>query len=295
MSDKKEKKTVDLRSMKPGSFRYIAYKVKRNPLALTGVIVIIILFILSFISPYICKYGYADINMKAKFMTPCADHPFGCDELGRDTLSRILYGAKYTMSIGIFSTAISQSLGIIIGSIAGYFGGKVDNLIMRILDVVQAFPGILLAITISAILGAGYSKVIIAMGISGIAGAARMMRANILSVRNSEYIEAAKSMDCSTFRIITKHIIPNAISPMIVSIAMGIGSSGLAASALSFLGFGVQPPTPEWGGMLSSARAYIRDYPHLAIFPGIFIMITVLAYNLLGDCIRDAMDPKLKD
>lgn len=279
----------------PGSLAYVWKKIRKRPSAMIGLVVIVALVVLSFISPYICKYDYKAISMKDKFLTPSLEHPFGTDELGRDILSRVLYGAKYTMSIGLFSTAIACFFGMITGSIAGYFGGKVDSFIMRFLDIFQAFPGILLAIAISTVLGPGFEKVIIAMGISSIPGYARMMRANILTIRGSEYVEAATGMNCTTTRIIVRHIIPNAISPLIVQVAMGIAASGLAASALSFLGFGVQAPTPEWGAMLSSARSYIRDYPHLCIFPGMFIMITVLSFNLIGDAVRDALDPKLKD
>lgn len=279
----------------PGSLSYVWKKIRKRPTAMIGLIVVVTLLILSFISPYICEYDFKAISMREKFDTPSLEHPFGCDELGRDILSRVLYGAKYTMSIGFLSTFVSCILGVILGSVAGYFGGKVDNFIMRFLDIFQSFPGILLAIAISTVLGPGFDKVIIAMGISFIPGYARMMRANILTIRGSEYVEAATAMNCSTLRIVVRHIIPNAISPLIVQVAMGIAASGLAASALSFLGFGVQAPTPEWGAMLSSARNYIRDYPHLCIFPGLFIMITVLSFNLIGDAIRDALDPKLRD
>ena len=281
--------------MKPGSMAYIWKKISRNPGAMLGLIFVTTLFILSFLSPYICNYRFDEIIMKERFSLPSAKHLLGCDEVGRDILSRILYGAKYTLSIGILSTAFSCIVGVILGAIAGYFGGIVDTLIMRALDIFQAFPNILLAIAISAVLGAGFDKVIYAIGISGIPNFARMMRANILTVRNSEFIEAATSINCSTFRIILRHVIPNAISPLIVQVAMGIASAALSASGLSFLGFGVQQPTPEWGAMLASARGYMRDYPHMVIIPGLFIMLTVLSFNLLGDAVRDALDPKLRD
>ncbi|MCD8020166.1 MAG: ABC transporter permease [Clostridiales bacterium] len=282
-------------SERPGSFSYIWRKIRKNPGAMLGLIFVIALFVLSFLSPYICKYGYDEIVMKSRFALPSLDHLLGCDEVGRDILSRILYGAKYTLSIGILSVAVSCVLGVILGAIAGYFGGIVDTLIMRFLDVFQAFPNILLAIAISAVLGSGFDKVIYAIGISGIPNFARMMRANILTVRNSEFIEAATSINCTTFRIILHHVIPNAISPLIVQVAMGIASAALSASGLSFLGFGVQAPIPEWGAMLASARGYMRDYPHMVIIPGLFIMLTVLSFNLVGDAIRDALDPKLRD
>ncbi len=280
---------------KPGSLPYIWRRLKKNPGAMVGLIFVTVLFLLSFVSPFICRYDYQEIVMKSRFTLPCMEHLLGCDEVGRDILSRILYGAKYTLSIGVLSVVVSCILGVILGAVAGYFGGKIDTLIMRFLDVFQAFPNILLAIAISAVLGAGFDKVIYAIGISGIPGFARMMRANILTVRNSEFIEAATSINCSTFRIIVHHVIPNAISPLIVQVAMGIASAALSASGLSFLGFGVQAPTPEWGAMLASARGYMRDYPHMVIIPGLFIMMTVLSFNLVGDAIRDALDPKLRD
>ena len=279
----------------PGSLPYVWKKIRTRRLAMAGLIFVAGLLVLSFISPLICPYSYKAISMKEKFALPSWEHPFGCDELGRDILSRVLYGAKFTMSVGVFSTGFSCIFGIVLGSVAGYFGGKVDGFIMRCLDVFQSFPGILLAITLSTVLGPGFEKVIIAMGIAYMPSYARMMRANILTIRNSEYIEAATAMNCATLQIVIRHIIPNAISPLIVQIAMGIAGAGLSASSLSFLGFGVKATTPEWGAMLSSARGFIQDYPHLCIFPGIFIMATVLSFNLVGDAIRDALDPKLKD
>lgn len=292
---KKQANATTYRSEKPGSLSYIWRRIRRDKGAMAGLIFIVTLFVLSFLSPYFCRYDYSEIVMKNRFALPSLEHLFGCDEVGRDIFSRILYGAKYTLSIGILSTLFSSVIGVALGAIAGYFGGKIDTFIMRCLDVFQAFPNILLAIAISAVLGPGFFQVIIAIGISGIPNFARMMRANILTVRDTDYIEAAVSINCSTWKIITHHVIPNAISPLIVQIAMGIASAALAASGLSFLGFGVQQPTPEWGAMLASARGYMRDYPHLVIIPGLFIMFTVLGFNLVGDAIRDALDPKLRD
>lgn len=282
-------------SYKPGSLKYIWYKIRTTPTAMFGTCFIIGLFIFSFLSPFVLSNNYLTINMLYQNATPSWQHIFGCDEIGRDIFSRIIYGARYTMSIGIFTTAISCLVGGLLGAIAGYFGGRTDNIIMRILDVFQSFPGILLSITISAALGPGFSKIILALGVGMIPGYARMMRASIMRIRDSEYIEAEQSINCPTYKIILRHIVPNAMSPLIVQAAMGIASAGLAASTLSFLGFGIQAPTPEWGSMLSSARNYIRNYPHLCIFPGLFIMATVVSYNLIGDTVRDALDPKLKD
>lgn len=292
---KKKAQTTKQKSYKPGSLAYVVNYVGHQKSAVIGLCFVVILLIMSFLTPYIFKYNFREINVRVQYGLPNFEHPFGCDEVGRDILVRVLYGAKYTISIGVFSTLASAFIGIIIGAIAGYFGGFIDNLIMRILDIFQAFPVILLAIAIAAVLGPGYWKVILACGISGVPGYARMMRANILTVRGSEYIEAATSINCTTTQVIVEHVIPNAISPLIVQIAMGIASAGLTASALSFLGFGVVAPTPEWGAMLSTARAYIRHYPHMVFFPGLFIMLTCLSLNLVGDAIRDALDPKLKN
>lgn len=296
MKNLKEKAcAVEDKSLQPGSFPYIWNHIKHNNGAMFGLIFIIALIILSLLSPYIIPYDYSEVDMRSKCMLPCLQHPFGCDELGRDILIRVLYGARYTLSIGFISTFIAAIFGCIIGAIAGYFGGKVDNTIMRILDVVQAFPHLILAILAATVLGPGLWNCILALGIAGISGFARMMRANILTIRGQEYIEAAQSINCPTFVTILSHVVPNAISPIIVQISMGVAASGLQAASLSFLGLGVQPPTPEWGAMLSSARQFIRYYPHMVIIPGIFIMMTCISLNLLGDSIRDALDPKLKD
>ena len=289
-ADGKKKK-----AFKPGSLAYVWNHLIHTPTAVFGMIIIVVLFILSFLTPYIFKYDYRTIDLTAQYAKPSLQHLLGCDDVGRDMLVRILYGAKYTLSIGFLSTGVGAALGIIIGAIAGYFGKMADTLIMRFLDIFQAFPSILLAITLAAIFGPGFWKIIIAMGLSGIPQYARMMRANIMAIRGQEYIEAAHSINCSTSRIIMKHVIPNAMGPVIVQIALGIASAGLAASSLSFLGFGVQPPTPEWGSLVSIARPYIRVYPHMCIYPGLFIMLTVVSYNLIGDAIRDALDPKLRD
>ncbi len=285
----------DYHSYKPGSFPYIWKKISKNPAAMIGLFFVIAILILSFLSPVIFKYGYSKVTMSQKYAPPSWEHPFGCDELGRDIMSRVFFGARYTLSIGFLSVAISGFFGIVMGAIAGYFGGITDALIMRFLDVFCAFPRLLLAIALSAVLGVGLDKCILALGLSGIPLFARMMRANILTIRNLEYIEAAVSINCSKFRLIMKHVIPNAISPLIVQVSMAIANAGLAASSLSFIGLGVQQPKPEWGAMLASARNYIRDYPHMVIIPGIFIMITVLSFNLIGDALRDALDPKLRD
>ena len=209
-------------------------------------------------------------------------------------LSRIIYGSRYSLSIGLLSVALGTAIGVFLGALAGYFGGWADNGIMRFLDMIQAIPGLLLAIAVSAALGPGFMNSVLALSIGVIPMSVRLLRGSILSIRTQEYLEAATSINCSTSRIITRHVLPNSFSPLLVSSTMGIGNTILAAAALSFIGLGVQPPTPEWGAMLSAGRNYIRDSPHIVIFPGIFIMLTVLALNMFGDALRDALDPKLK-
>ena len=270
-------------------------RLKRNHLAMVGLVIIVVMIVLALLAPYISPYPYEAADFKNRYATPSVEHWFGTDELGRDIFSRLLYGSRYSLRIGLISVAISAIGGIFFGAIAGYFGGAVDNIIMRLLDVLQAMPGIVLAIAISAALGPGLTNSVIALSISSIPGYARMTRASILNVRKMEYLEAATSINCSNARIIWKHVLPNALSPLIVQATMGIAGAIMGAAMLSFIGLGVQPPTPEWGAMLSAGRNYLRDYPHLCIFPGVMIMMAVLSLNMLGDGLRDALDPKLKN
>ena len=270
-------------------------RLKRNHLAMVGLVIIVVMIILALLAPYISPYPYEAADFKNRYATPSAEPWFGTDELGRDIFSRLLYGSRYSLRIGLISVAISAIGGIFFGALAGYFGGAVDNIIMRLLDVLQAMPGIVLAIAISAALGPGLTNSVIALSISSIPAYARMTRASILNVRKMEYLEAATSINCSNARIIWKHVLPNALSPLIVQATMGIAGAIMGAAMLSFIGLGVQPPTPEWGAMLSAGRSYLRDYPHLCIFPGVMIMMAVLSLNMLGDGLRDALDPKLKD
>lgn len=281
-------------NLKPGSFAYIWHNISHNKGAVAGMILLILIVFSSLLSPYLCRWGYAELDVLNAKSGPSLVHLLGCDELGRDLFSRVLYGARYTLYIGLMATVLSAIIGVTLGAIAGYFGGVVDSCVMRFLDVFQAFPQLILAMAFCAVFGNGLNKCVVALGLTGIAGFARLMRANILRIRDMEYIEASVSINCPTRKIITGHIIPNAFSPIIVEIAMSISRNGLASSSLSFLGLGVQPPYPEWGAMLAGARNYIRDCPHMVIVPGVFIVICVLSFNLIGDALRDALDPKLK-
>lgn len=283
------------KTKKKSEFARVMKQLSKNKLAMLGLIIFIIEVVLAILAPYIAPYKYDAMDMTQMFALPSAQHFFGCDDMGRDIFSRILYGAKYSISIGILAILLATVIGMFIGAIAGYFGGWVDNLIMRLLDVIQAIPGMLMMIVISAVLGPGYINTIIAMAFGSIPGMARMLRAQMLKERGNEYIEASTSINCSTPRIIISHLIPNCMSPIIVQATMGVAQTITLAAGLSFIGLGIQPPIPEWGAMLSGARQFIRMYPHLVIFPGLAIAVTVLALNLLGDGLRDALDPKLKN
>lgn len=282
------------RLKKNSPFRQTMKRLFANKGAVVGLVVLVIIITLSILAPVIAPYGYAEMSISDRFAGPSKEHWFGCDSMGRDIFSRILYGGRFSLQIGFIASGTAAILGIIIGSAAGYFGGKVDNVLMRILDVIQAIPGMLLSIAISAVLGNGLYETIIALAIGNVSTMSRVLRGSILTVRKAEYIDAAVVDNSSPLRIIRKHILPNSISPLIVQVTMGCAHVILVAASLSFIGLGVQPPDPEWGAMLSAGRSFIRDYPHMTLFPGITIMVTVLSLNLLGDGLRDALDPKQK-
>ncbi len=279
---------------KQSEFVRVFKELSKNQTAMLGLIILLIEIILAILAPVIAPYDYMEMDIVAAQQGPSLAHWFGTDELGRDIFSRVLYGARYSISMGVLAVLISTTIGMTIGSIAGYFGGQVDNIIMRLLDIIQSLPAMLLSIVLSAVLGPGYFNTILALSVNGMPASARMLRAQMMKVRGNEYIEAAQSINCSKFRIILRHMIPNSFSPNIVQATMAIAHMIVMAASLSFIGLGVQPPTPEWGAMLSGARQFIRQCPHMVIFPGLAIAVTVLAVNLMGDGLRDALDPKLK-
>ncbi|CUX58466.1 Glutathione transport system permease protein GsiD [Clostridium sp. C105KSO15] len=287
--------TQAVRVKKNSELMRILRQLSKNRLAVVGLIIIVIELIVAILAPYIIPYDYTTMDMASTFATPSLKHLFGCDDMGRDIFSRVLYGARFSISMGVLSIAIATVIGCTVGAVAGFYGGWIDNLLMRFLDIIQAVPGLLMNIVIAAILGPGFINTIIAMAFGYIPGMARMLRAQMLKERGNEYIEAANSINCSKFRIIVHHLIPNCMSPIIVQATMGVAQAITLAAGLSFIGLGIQPPTPEWGAMLSGARQFIRQAPHLIFFPGLAIAITVLALNLMGDGLRDALDPKLKN
>ena len=280
---------------KESNFREIVYRLSKNKLAIISFFFLIFVILFALFAPLLAPYDYATQNYSNVFRDPSSQHLLGTDNLGRDILSRLIYGSRQSLEMAIFSVALSATLGIIIGTFAGYRGGIVDNLLMRFLDIYQSIPVLIMAIALAAALGPGIMNTIFALSVTVCPFFARMMRASIMTVRNKEYIEASIGINASDKNIIFRHILPNAFAPMIVVITMSFGSSMLIASTLSFIGLGAQPPSPEWGAMLTVARQYLRNYPLLITYPGICIMLCVLSFNLLGDGLRDALDPRLKN
>lgn len=270
-------------------------RLRRNRMAMLGLVIIVVLILATLLAPVIAPYGYDDQDVNRAFLGPSMQHLFGTDNLGRDIFSRILYGGRISLTMGLISVSLASVVGIFLGAVAGYYGGKIDDIIMRILDVLMAMPNILLAIAIAAALGPGLVNCMVAVGISTIPRFARVVRGPILALRNQEYIEASIAVNASDARIIFRHVLPNVMAPIIVQATLYIANAVMAASSLSFLGMGVQPPSPEWGAMLSAGRQYIREYWHVVTFPGIAIMLTVFSLNVLGDGLRDALDPRLKN
>ncbi len=269
-------------------------RIWENPGSRAGVILLAFIVIVCVMAPVFAPYGVNDMDLQHIYQSPSLAHPFGTDGMGRDQLTRILYGGRYSLALGVCAAAVGSIAGTIVGSLAGYFGGKTETIIMRFMDIWSSLPSILLCILISATLGAGFVNTVIALAVGNVPTGVRLIRGQILSERSKEYLEAAESINCPKVSIMFRHLLPNVISPVIVDATMGIGMNITMAAALSYIGLGVQPPTPEWGALLADARAHILNYPYLIMFPGIVIAVTVLAINLIGDGLRDAMDPRLR-
>lgn len=282
------------KSKKKSQWRDLCKRLFRNKLAVVGLVIILSLLLMAIFAPVIAPYHYDLQNLKSSNLLPCKDHLLGTDNFGRDILSRIIYGSRISLLVGFVAVGIGVLIGGSLGAIAGYYGDVIDNIIMRFIDIMLAIPSTLLAISISAALGPGLRNAMIAIGLGTIPTYARVVRATVLTVKEQEYIEAARSTGCKNSRIILKHILPNSMAPLIVQATLGVASAILSAAALSFIGLGVEPPMPEWGAMLSAGRSYIRDYWHVVTFPGLAIMITIFAINVFGDGMRDALDPRLK-
>ena len=282
---------------KRSQIKFIWHRFKKNKLAMIGLFMLIVLTILSISAPLLRDYDKDVISqdVKIRFQSPNREHILGTDQYGRDIFARIIYGGRISLSMGFAVVAIAMLFGSIIGASAGYYGGKIDNILMRIMDVFLAIPQILMAMAIVAALGTDIKNLLMAMTIANIPKFARIVRSAILQIRNQEFIEAARACGTSDARIILKHIIPNAIGPIIVQATLNIAQTIIGIAGLSFIGLGIQPPKPEWGTMLAEAKSQMRNYPYLVIVPGLSIMMAVLAFNLIGDGLRDALDPKLKN
>ncbi len=292
MGDNKEVKVAKKRSQ----WAELWKNLKKNKMALLGLVILSIIVFLAIFADQIADYDQVVIkqNLRYRLKPPSAEHWLGTDEFGRDIFARLIHGARVSLAVGILAVGIAIGVGGLLGALAGYYGGKLDNIVMRVMDVFLAVPSILLAIAIVSALGPNLVNLMVAVSISSIPRYARIVRASVLSIRDQEFVEAARAIGASDARIIFRHIIPNSLAPVIVQGTLGVAGAILSTAGLSFIGLGIQPPAPEWGSMLSGGRQYLRYAWWVTTFPGVSIMITILSLNLLGDGLRDALDPRLK-
>lgn len=296
--NKKAVNTTDVtkKYKKQSQFKEIVKRLFRNRSAVMGMIIFMCIIVIALSADMLFDYETQVIkqDIMNRLQAPSSEHWFGTDEMGRDIFARTMYGAKYSLKIGFSASIVSLAIGLVIGAVAGYYGGWIDMIIMRIMDVLLAIPGTLLAIAIVAALGSSVNNLIIAMSISGIPGFARIVRSSVLTVKDNEYVEAARAIGATDKTIIFGHVLPNGMAPLIVQATLRVANVILSTAGLSFLGLGVPAPHPEWGALLTNARSYIRDYSYMCLFPGLAIMTTILSLNLFGDGLRDALDPKQK-
>ena len=298
MSSQPQSDQQEVRHRKQRSqFGEVMHRLKKNKGAMIGLAIIIVMILLAVFSNVFLDYDtdVIGVNTAMRLKPPSAQHWFGTDEYGRDILSRIIYGSRYSLSVGLVAVFIALTVGVTLGAIAGYMGGAVEEVIMRFTDIFSSVPNMLMALVVVSALGQSMLNLMIAIGLTSIPQFVRITRAAVLTVRTQEFIEAARAIGLSRRQIIVSHILPNCLSPIIVQATLRVASAIISASALSFLGLGVSPPAPEWGAMLSGGRKYIRHYAYRTLFPGLAIMVTVLSLNLIGDALRDALDPKLKN
>ena len=287
MSEEKEPKT--------GQFREVWRRLKRNRAAIVGGVIVLLFVAIALLAPLIAPFDPNEGDLSQRLKPPGHEHLLGTDALGRDLLSRVIYGARISLQIQVVSVLIALVIGTLLGMIGGYYGGKFDHLIMRLMDILLAFPGIFLAISIIAVLGPGLVNLMLAAGIYSIPQFARIVRGSILTLKEKEFIEAARAVGEKDINILFRYLLPNSMAPIIIQTTLRMATVLLTASGLSFLGLGVQPPTAEWGAMLSNARAYLITAPHVATVPGLAIMLVVMGFNLFGDGLRDSLDPRLRD
>lgn len=292
------KKTRDNSAQRTGEnqFQQIWHRYKKRPSAMAGLIILIVLILVAIFADVLYDYEGVALaqNVSERFMKPCAEHIFGTDDYGRDILARVVHGSRLSLGIGFSSIMFSTIIGTAIGAVAGFVGGKLDNVIMRIMDILMAIPSILMAMIIVAVFNTSAVTIALALGIANIPTFTRVARGAVLTVREKEYIESARAIGETNGSIILKHILPNCFAPIVVQFTVSLAMTILSVSGLSYLGMGIQAPAPEWGSMLSGSRAYLSNASYMAIFPGLAIVLTILSLNLIGDGIRDATDPKLR-
>jgi peptide/nickel transport system permease protein len=268
---------------------------QRNKMAMVGLAMVATMFAVSLAAPWLAPYDPGEIDLQAVLMPPSAEHPLGTDTLGRDVLSRIIYGAQVSLKVGFVAVGLATLIGLIIGATAGFYGGWVDFWLMRLVDLMLCFPSFFLILAVIAILEPSIWNIMVVIGLTSWMGVARLVRAEFLSLREREFVVAAKALGASDLRLMARHMLPNALAPVMVSATLGVAGAILTESALSFLGLGVQPPTPSWGNILTAGKDNIEIAWWLSLFPGLAILLTVMSYNLLGEGIREAIDPRLKD
>lgn len=297
LSKQSAKISISKQYAKRSQMAEIWRNLKKNKGAMIGLFIVACLILMAILAPLFLDYQQDVIkqNISQRLQGPSFQHLFGTDHLGRDILARVIWGARYSLPIGVVAVIVAVLFGVTLGAIAAYYGGTIENLVMRFGDIFASIPHILLAIVVVSVLGQSTLNLMIAVGVTSTPAFLRIARAGVLTVRNQEYIESARAIGMKDWKIILFHVLPNSLSPIIVQTTLRIGSAIISASSLCYLGLGVPSPAPEWGSMLSEGRKFIRDYSYLTIFPGLAIMITVLAFNMLGDGLRDAMDPKMKN
>ena len=281
---------------KKGLWREAWIRMRRNRSSIVGMAIMAIIILLALFANVIADYDEVviKVNMLERLQGPSLAHIFGTDELGRDLFARIIHGARISLTIGFVSEMVALLLGLFLGAVSGYYGNRIDNVIMRCVDVFMAIPSLLLSIAMVTAFGNGIPVLILAVAVGSVPNLSRVVRAQVMSVKGQEYVEAARALGASNFVIITKYIIPNIMSPIIIQVALDVAGAIMTISSLSYLGLGVSPPAPEWGSILSSGQTHIRDVWHITVFPGLMIIITIIALNMIGDGLRDALDPKMK-
>lgn len=284
--------TEETTAARPSRGREIAEILFRNKLTLAGFLLVGLVAAIGVLAPVIAPYDPNFMNMTERLQAPSAAHLFGTDEMGRDILSRVMYGARISIAVGVIIVAVSAAIGVVLGSVSGYFGGKADQAVLAVTDMILAFPSMVLALALTAAMGPGLLNTMLAVIIVRIPMYTRLMRGQVLAVKEQQYVRAARTFGEKPFWIVARHIVPNCLTPLMVQMTLGIGDAILIASSMSFIGLGAQPPTPEWGAMISTARVYAIDQWWYAAFPGVSILITIMGFNLIGDGIRDILDPR---